>query len=166
MRLPSVYESVDLPEHFGAAFVLQKLYRREIKPPFKPAVGQPDDTFYFDTEFTSRTPKGWYGFTQSPSCLCGMIAGRLPAGLLVPAGQVCLQMAAAPRRYPSNQNVGWFLNNLKRNHSSWGARGRRCLPRANPLQVVSVLLLQIPPASPQAPGPISSSEASVLWRPG
>lgn len=37
---------------------LQKLYRREIKPPFKPAVAQPDDTFYFDTEFTSRTPKG------------------------------------------------------------------------------------------------------------
>ncbi|NWS77841.1 KS6AA kinase, partial [Crotophaga sulcirostris] len=34
-----------------------KLYRREIKPPFKPAVGQPDDTFYFDSEFTSRTPK-------------------------------------------------------------------------------------------------------------
>lgn len=37
---------------------LQKLYRREIKPPFKPAVAQPDDTFYFDTEFTSRTPRG------------------------------------------------------------------------------------------------------------
>uniref|UniRef100_A0A8C8YSG5 non-specific serine/threonine protein kinase n=1 Tax=Prolemur simus TaxID=1328070 RepID=A0A8C8YSG5_PROSS len=42
-----------------------KLYRREIKPPFKPAVAQPDDTFYFDTEFTSRTPRGtslvWFG---------------------------------------------------------------------------------------------------------
>lgn len=37
---------------------MQKLYRREIKPPFKPAVAQPDDTFYFDTEFTSRTPNG------------------------------------------------------------------------------------------------------------
>lgn len=37
---------------------MQKLYRREIKPPFKPAVAQPDDTFYFDTEFTSRTPRG------------------------------------------------------------------------------------------------------------
>lgn len=42
----------------GAHSTLQKLYRREIKPPFKPAVAQPDDTFYFDTEFTSRTPKG------------------------------------------------------------------------------------------------------------
>lgn len=39
---------------------LQKLYRREIKPPFKPAVAQPDDTFYFDTEFTSRTPRGMF----------------------------------------------------------------------------------------------------------
>ncbi|XP_053854684.1 ribosomal protein S6 kinase alpha-1 isoform X4 [Vidua macroura] len=42
-----------------------KLYRREIKPPFKPAVGQPDDTFYFDTEFTSRTPKDSPGVPPS-----------------------------------------------------------------------------------------------------
>ncbi|XP_046885897.1 ribosomal protein S6 kinase alpha-2 isoform X2 [Hypomesus transpacificus] len=33
-----------------------KLYRREIKPPFKPAVGRPEDTFHFDPEFTSQTP--------------------------------------------------------------------------------------------------------------
>uniref|UniRef100_A0A452J5K3 Ribosomal protein S6 kinase n=1 Tax=Gopherus agassizii TaxID=38772 RepID=A0A452J5K3_9SAUR len=33
-----------------------KLYRKEIKPPFKPAVGRPEDTFHFDPEFTSRTP--------------------------------------------------------------------------------------------------------------
>uniref|UniRef100_A0A8C6JML8 Ribosomal protein S6 kinase n=1 Tax=Melopsittacus undulatus TaxID=13146 RepID=A0A8C6JML8_MELUD len=42
-----------------------KLYRREIKPPFKPAVGQPDDTFYFDTDFTSRTPKDSPGIPLS-----------------------------------------------------------------------------------------------------
>lgn len=36
----------------------QKLYRREIKPPFKPAVGRPEDTFHFDPEFTARTPTG------------------------------------------------------------------------------------------------------------
>lgn len=29
-----------------------------MKPPFRPAVARPDDTFYFDSEFTSRTPKG------------------------------------------------------------------------------------------------------------
>ncbi|XP_075059401.1 ribosomal protein S6 kinase alpha-2 isoform X2 [Mixophyes fleayi] len=33
-----------------------KLYRKEVKSPFKPAVGRPDDTFHFDPEFTSRTP--------------------------------------------------------------------------------------------------------------
>ncbi|XP_029427788.1 ribosomal protein S6 kinase alpha-1 isoform X2 [Rhinatrema bivittatum] len=42
-----------------------KLYRRELKPPFKPAVAQPDDTFYFDTEFTSRTPKDSPGIPPS-----------------------------------------------------------------------------------------------------
>uniref|UniRef100_A0A8C0V958 Ribosomal protein S6 kinase n=1 Tax=Cyanistes caeruleus TaxID=156563 RepID=A0A8C0V958_CYACU len=58
-----------LPSWFCSCFlvlcVLQKLYRREIKPPFKPAVGQPDDTFYFDTEFTSRTPKDSPGVPPS-----------------------------------------------------------------------------------------------------
>lgn len=37
---------------------LQKLYRRELQPPFKPAAGKPDDTFCFDPEFTAKTPKG------------------------------------------------------------------------------------------------------------
>ena len=40
---------------------LQKLYRKEIKPPFKPAVGRPEDTFHFDPEFTARTPTGVCG---------------------------------------------------------------------------------------------------------
>uniref|UniRef100_A0A3Q3WZ13 non-specific serine/threonine protein kinase n=1 Tax=Mola mola TaxID=94237 RepID=A0A3Q3WZ13_MOLML len=35
-----------------------KLFRREIHPPFKPAAGRPDDTFYFDSEFTAKTPRG------------------------------------------------------------------------------------------------------------
>ncbi|KAM9774767.1 ribosomal protein S6 kinase alpha-3 [Syngnathus typhle] len=35
-----------------------KLFRREIPPPFKPAAGRPDDTFYFDPEFTAKTPRG------------------------------------------------------------------------------------------------------------
>uniref|UniRef100_G1SI78 non-specific serine/threonine protein kinase n=2 Tax=Oryctolagus cuniculus TaxID=9986 RepID=G1SI78_RABIT len=33
-----------------------KLFWKEIKPPFKPAVGRPEDTFHFDPEFTARTP--------------------------------------------------------------------------------------------------------------
>jgi len=32
--------------------------KREMNPPFKPAVIQTDDAFYFDPEFTSKTPKG------------------------------------------------------------------------------------------------------------
>ncbi|XDV43286.1 hypothetical protein PO909_011791, partial [Leuciscus waleckii] len=42
-----------------------KLFRREIKPPFQPAVARPDDTFYFDSEFTSRTPKDSPGVPPS-----------------------------------------------------------------------------------------------------
>lgn len=46
----------------SVSFSLQKLYRKEIKPPFKPAVGRPEDTFHFDPEFTARTPTGacWF----------------------------------------------------------------------------------------------------------
>lgn len=35
-----------------------RLMKREVPPPFKPACPRADDAFYFDTEFTSRTPKG------------------------------------------------------------------------------------------------------------
>ncbi|KAM9477506.1 LOW QUALITY PROTEIN: ribosomal protein S6 kinase alpha-2 [Clarias gariepinus] len=42
--------------HFFATIDWNKLYRKELKPPFKPAVGRPEDTFHFDPEFTSRTP--------------------------------------------------------------------------------------------------------------
>lgn len=34
------------------------LYKKEIKPPYKPAVSQDNVTFYFDNEFTCKTPKG------------------------------------------------------------------------------------------------------------
>ncbi|XP_068543775.1 ribosomal protein S6 kinase alpha-3 isoform X3 [Anas acuta] len=42
-----------------------KLYRREIYPPFKPATGRPEDTFYFDPEFTAKTPKDSPGIPPS-----------------------------------------------------------------------------------------------------
>uniref|UniRef100_A0A8D0HQ78 Ribosomal protein S6 kinase n=1 Tax=Sphenodon punctatus TaxID=8508 RepID=A0A8D0HQ78_SPHPU len=42
-----------------------KLYRREIQPPFKPATGRPEDTFYFDPEFTAKTPKDSPGIPPS-----------------------------------------------------------------------------------------------------
>lgn len=36
----------------------QKLIKKECKPPFKPAIRRMDDAYYFDKEFTSKTPKG------------------------------------------------------------------------------------------------------------
>ncbi|KAM3595495.1 uncharacterized protein V6R79_024300 [Siganus canaliculatus] len=50
---------------FFATIDWNKLFRREVKPPFKPAVARPDDTFYFDSEFTSRTPKDSPGVPPS-----------------------------------------------------------------------------------------------------
>ncbi|XP_032880926.1 ribosomal protein S6 kinase alpha-2 isoform X2 [Amblyraja radiata] len=48
-------EEIKRHNYFGT-IDWNKLYRKEIKPPFKPAVGRPEDTFHFDPEFTSRTP--------------------------------------------------------------------------------------------------------------
>lgn len=42
-----------------------KLFGRKITPPFKPAVSRVDDAFYFDTEFTSKTPKDSPGVPPS-----------------------------------------------------------------------------------------------------
>lgn len=40
--------------------IWQKLFKKELKPPFKPAAGRADDAFYFDPEFTSKTPQGTF----------------------------------------------------------------------------------------------------------
>lgn len=49
----------ELKDHaFFASINWDKLYHKEIQPPFKPAVSRADDAFYFDSEFTSKTPKG------------------------------------------------------------------------------------------------------------
>lgn len=49
----------ELKDHaFFASINWDKLYHKEIHPPFKPAVSRADDAFYFDSEFTSKTPKG------------------------------------------------------------------------------------------------------------
>lgn len=42
---------------FFATIDWDALYKKEIRPPFKPAVRE-DDAFYFDNEFTCKTPKG------------------------------------------------------------------------------------------------------------
>lgn len=87
-----------------------KLYRREIKPPFKPAVAQPDDTFYFDTEFTSRTPKGaslvWFvlGWYRREAGSGGHLGMQGWSGLW--QAQVC------------GQTDGWVSDSLSPFHSA------------------------------------------------
>ncbi|XP_051969717.1 ribosomal protein S6 kinase alpha-3 isoform X3 [Xyrauchen texanus] len=50
---------------FYANIDWNKLFRREMYPPFKPASSRPDDTFYFDPEFTAKTPKDSPGVPPS-----------------------------------------------------------------------------------------------------
>ncbi|XP_028288131.1 ribosomal protein S6 kinase alpha-3 isoform X2 [Parambassis ranga] len=51
--------------HFFSTIDWNKLFRRELHPPFKPAAGRPDDTFYFDPEFTAKTPRDSPGVPPS-----------------------------------------------------------------------------------------------------
>ena len=49
----------DLKSHvFFATINWEKLLKRQIAPPFKPVASRVDDAFYFDKQFTSKTPKG------------------------------------------------------------------------------------------------------------
>uniref|UniRef100_A0A8C6LJJ8 non-specific serine/threonine protein kinase n=1 Tax=Nothobranchius furzeri TaxID=105023 RepID=A0A8C6LJJ8_NOTFU len=50
---------------FFASIDWDKLYKKEMRPPFKPTVGRPEDTFHFDPEFTSRTPTDSPGIPPS-----------------------------------------------------------------------------------------------------
>ncbi|XP_063058765.1 ribosomal protein S6 kinase alpha-1 [Engraulis encrasicolus] len=52
---------------FFATIDWNKLFRREVPPPFKPAAGRRDDTFYFDKQFTARTPRDSPGVPPSAS---------------------------------------------------------------------------------------------------
>ncbi|KAL6259297.1 hypothetical protein P5V15_009215 [Pogonomyrmex californicus] len=49
---------------FFATIDWDALYKKEIRPPFKPAIRE-DDAFYFDSEFTCKTPKDSPGVPPS-----------------------------------------------------------------------------------------------------
>ncbi|KAH7947042.1 hypothetical protein HPB52_007473 [Rhipicephalus sanguineus] len=56
----------DIKAHpFFATIDWGQLYRREVVPPFIPAVSRPDNTLYFDREFTSKTPEDSPGVPPS-----------------------------------------------------------------------------------------------------
>ncbi|XP_028409881.1 ribosomal protein S6 kinase 2 beta-like isoform X2 [Dendronephthya gigantea] len=59
----------DIKKHqFFASINWEKLIRKECKPPFKPAVRRTDDAYYFDKEFTSKTPKDSPAIPPSANC--------------------------------------------------------------------------------------------------
>ncbi|GAB6032833.1 Ribosomal protein S6 kinase alpha-3 [Chamberlinius hualienensis] len=56
----------DVKKHsFFASINWEKLTKKDVQPPFKPAVSRAEDAFYFDKEFTSRTPKDSPGVPPS-----------------------------------------------------------------------------------------------------
>ncbi|KAK5649800.1 hypothetical protein RI129_000829 [Pyrocoelia pectoralis] len=56
----------DLKQHeFFATIDWEALLNKKIRPPFKPAVSGPDDAYYFDSEFTSKTPRDSPGVPAS-----------------------------------------------------------------------------------------------------
>ena len=49
----------DIKRHtFFATINWDKLLKRQVVPPFKPVGSRVDEAFYFDKQFTSKTPRG------------------------------------------------------------------------------------------------------------
>uniref|UniRef100_A0A3P9K605 non-specific serine/threonine protein kinase n=1 Tax=Oryzias latipes TaxID=8090 RepID=A0A3P9K605_ORYLA len=76
---------------FFASIDWKKLYRKEVRPPFKPSVGRPEDTFHFDPEFTSRTP------TDSPGIPPSANTHQLFRGFSFVATNQSQEASVAPR---------------------------------------------------------------------
>jgi hypothetical protein len=60
---PTGSQEIKIHEFF-ATIDFNRLYRKEISPPYKPTVHS-DETFYFDREFTTRTPRDSPGLPLS-----------------------------------------------------------------------------------------------------
>jgi p90 ribosomal S6 kinase len=52
--------SLEIRDHgfFAHSIDFEKLYAKEIPPPFIPAITNNDNLFYFDKEFTNKQPEG------------------------------------------------------------------------------------------------------------
>ena len=49
----------DIKSHqFFSTIDFEKLFKKEITPPFIPAINRTDNLFYFDKEFTTKAPEG------------------------------------------------------------------------------------------------------------
>uniref|UniRef100_A0A8B9KBW1 Ribosomal protein S6 kinase n=1 Tax=Astyanax mexicanus TaxID=7994 RepID=A0A8B9KBW1_ASTMX len=92
--------------HFFATIDWNKLYRKEIKPPFKPAVGRPEDTFHFDPEFTSRTP------TDSPGVPPSANAHQLFRGFSFVATNLRPEQSITDTRQNSVNPIQLHGNNI------------------------------------------------------
>lgn len=87
---------------FFSSIDWNKLYKKEMRPPFKPSVGRPEDTFHFDPEFTSRTP------TDSPGIPPSANTHQLFRGFSFVATnqsqEANVNMVAPPRNEMTNGN--------------------------------------------------------------
>uniref|UniRef100_A0A4W4FVV1 non-specific serine/threonine protein kinase n=1 Tax=Electrophorus electricus TaxID=8005 RepID=A0A4W4FVV1_ELEEL len=93
---------------FYASIDWNKLFRREIHPPFKPASGRPDDTFYFDPEFTAKTPKDSPGVPPSAN------AHQLFRGFSFVA------ISSEEETQPLQSNMSTIVQQLHRNTTQFG----------------------------------------------
>uniref|UniRef100_A0A8C6UUL9 Ribosomal protein S6 kinase n=1 Tax=Neogobius melanostomus TaxID=47308 RepID=A0A8C6UUL9_9GOBI len=62
---PDGVEEIKRHRFFASIDWNVKIVQKEMRPPFKPSVGRPEDTFHFDPEFTSRTPTDSPGIPPS-----------------------------------------------------------------------------------------------------
>ncbi|KAL4640884.1 ribosomal protein S6 kinase alpha-2 [Arapaima gigas] len=97
---------------FFATIDWNKLYRKEIKPPFKPAVGRPEDTFHFDPEFTSRTP------TDSPGVPPSANAHQLFRGFSFVAANLGQEQSHSQSQSESQSRQNWVSPIVQQLHGN------------------------------------------------
>uniref|UniRef100_A0AAZ3NPA5 non-specific serine/threonine protein kinase n=1 Tax=Oncorhynchus tshawytscha TaxID=74940 RepID=A0AAZ3NPA5_ONCTS len=98
--------------HFYCTIDWNKLFRRELHPPFKPATGRPDDTFYFDPEFTAKTPKGTHTRTHTHLRAHTHVSLSIHASITLssfnvqPLVYLCVNMSQLSEAYEVKEEIG------------------------------------------------------------